>query len=49
MCNSKGNYIITKGCKKVKSSKIGIFRSEMKGEKQPELELYEIVALIYPL
>ena len=44
MCNSKGNYVITKGCKKAKSRKIGIFSSEMKGETQPELELYEMVA-----
>ena len=39
---------MTKGCKKVDSSKIGRFRYEMIGETQPEMELYKIVAFICP-
>ena len=39
---------MTNGYRKVNRSKIGRRRSEMIREKQPELELQETVAFIYP-
>ena len=48
LCNSQAHCVVTKGCEKVISCRIGIFRYEMIGETQPELGLYEIVSFIYP-
>ena len=46
--NSKVVYLVANECKKVISSKNGRFRYEMIGETQPEMELLEVVAFIYP-
>ena len=47
--NSKVYNLAAQWCKKVNSSKNGRFRYEMIGETQPEMELLEVVAFIYPL
>ena len=49
LCNSKAYYLVTRGCKKVSSSKNCKRRYEMIVETQPEIELLELVALLYPL
>ena len=41
-------YLVAQGCKKVNSSKYDRLRYEMIGETQPEMELLEVVAFIYP-
>ena len=46
--NSKVYYLVAQEFKKVNSSKNDRFRYEMIGEKQPEMELLEEVAFIYP-
>ena len=48
LCNPKVYYLVAQGCKKVNSSRNDRFRYEMIGETQPEMELLEEVAVIYP-
>ena len=48
LCSSKVYYLVSQGPKKASSSKNDRFRYEMKGEIQPEMELLEVVAFIYP-
>ena len=48
LCNSTACYFVAQGCKRVSSSKNGRFGYEMIGETQPEMELLEVVAFIYP-
>ena len=48
MCISKVCYLVAQGCKKVKSTKNYRFWFEMIGETQPEMELQEVVTIIYP-
>ena len=39
---------MAQGCKKVNNNKNGMFRYEMIGKTQPEIELLEVVVFIYP-
>ena len=48
LCNSKICYLVAQGCKKVDRNKNDRFRYEMIGEAQPEKELLEVVAFMYP-
>jgi len=41
--------VVALGCKKVNNSKNGKFKYEMIGTTQPEVELIEVVAVIYSL
>ena len=45
---SQAYYIVTKGCRKVNNSKNGRFKYELIEATQPEKELQEVVACIYP-
>ena len=45
--NSKVCYFVVQGCKKVNSSKNGIFTYEMIDDTQPEIELIEVLTLNY--
>ena len=47
MYNSKFYFLVSQGCKKVNSSRNDRFRYEMIGGTQLEMELLEVVAIIY--
>ena len=47
LCNSKVYYLVASGCKKVNSSKNRRFKYEMISETQPDMESFEVVAVIY--
>ena len=46
--NSKTCYLVAQGYLKVTSCKYDRVRYEMIGEAQPEMELLEVVAFVYP-
>ena len=47
LCNSNVYYSMAQWSKKVNSSKNGRFRYEMIGETESEMELLEVVTVIY--
>ena len=48
VCGSKAYCSVTQGCKKENSSKNGRFWYEIIGKTQPEMEVLDKVAFIYP-
>ena len=48
LCNSTVYYLVAKVCKKLHSGNSGRFRYEMIVESLSEMQLLEVVAVIYP-
>ena len=46
--SSKVYYLVIQLCEKISNNKNGRFRYEMVGETQREVELLEVVAVVYP-
>ena len=48
LCDSKDHYLVVQRRKNVNSSKNGKFKYKMIGKTRPEIELLEVITLIYP-